>query len=252
MWDGLNNRNLSRSTLVSAFPSAIADIFRFEVSSPTSGGLVREMKSAITRLTPPSVQKLPITRAQLISMAHTTLPCEQGIRDMFMMILMFLAFLRESEVVALSFFDVWVERIDGSEVLFIFVEKAKNDQKRRGHTIVVEACQSSCICAVKWFKLHCSVRRSKLAVFHSSSLAPNRLSSSAPNSVIKRLLSSIGVDPAPYGSHSLRRGGVSAASQAGVSIHVLARHGNWKSDAVFMYVSDSFAQKLSVGNAILS
>ena len=66
------------------------------------------------------------------------------------------------------------------------------------------------------------------------------------------MVKSVGLDPALYGSHSLRRGGASAAANAGVVSHVIARHGDWKSDAVFLYITDALANKLAVGDAILN
>ena len=184
-------------------------------------------------------------------MAKQTRPTEASIRDMFIMILMFLGFLRESEVVLLRPEDVWVEVIDDQEVLFIFVEKMKNDQFRRGHTIVIGAAPHSPLCPVKWHRLYARVRRSSKSLFHSVFKSARPLTKTKPNEVLKKLLAAIGVDPDSYGSHSLRRGGASAAANHRIAIHVLARHGNWKSDAVFAYISDDMQQRLSVGRAIL-
>ena len=57
------------------------------------------------------------------------------------------------------------------------------------------------------------------------------LAKTTPTAIIKKFLHTISIDPEPYGSHSLRRGGVTAAVAAGVDILVLARHGNWRSSA---------------------
>ena len=66
------------------------------------------------------------------------------------------------------------------------------------------------------------------------------------------MVRNIGVDPKPYGSHSLRRGGATAAAHAGIEAYVIAHHGNWKSSAVFAYMTAQMKQRLSVGRAILS
>jgi hypothetical protein len=47
-------------------------------------------------------------------------------------------------------------------------------------------------------------------------------------------------------------GGVTAAVAAGVEIRLIAKHGNWRSDAIFVYVSDSLKAKLSVSASITS
>ena len=46
-------------------------------------------------------------------------------------------------------------------------------------------------------------------------------------------------------------GGVTAAVAANVEMLLVARHENWTSDAVFLYVSDSHKRKLIVSRAIL-
>jgi hypothetical protein len=77
------------------------------------------------------------------------------------------------------------------------------------------------------------------------------LAATTPNHILKAALVSINVDPRPYGSHSLRRGGVTTAVAAGVAMHVTVRHDNWKSNAVFAYVTDTVQQRLLVSRAIL-
>jgi hypothetical protein len=45
-------------------------------------------------------------------------------------------------------------------------------------------------------------------------------------------------------------GGVTAAIAAGIELRLVSRHGNWKSDTIFRYMSDDLEQKLTVGNNI--
>ena len=59
------------------------------------------------------------------------------------------------------------------------------------------------------------------------------------------------MDPKPYGSHSLRRGGATAAAEHKVRMHVLKRHGRWLSDSVYLYVVDDLEEQLSVSATIL-
>jgi integrase len=248
---GLTEMSWARSTLTKVVPSAVADMFRYSDASPASGQLVKDMKRTIMQLTTAPKSKLPITPRQLTLMVKMTCPTEQSVRNTFLMIIMFMGFLRESEAVALKFKDMWVERLHGKRVLFVFVEKAKNDQERVGHTIVLEEDSESTICPVKWFVLHCSVRRSETHVFHSLAETPLKLGPKAPNTIIKAMLNRIGIDPKPYGSHSLRRGGATSAASMGIEAYVIARHGNWRSNAVFTYMSEQMAQRLAVGRAII-
>ena len=253
MFHGFKSKGLGRVTLTNTIPSAVADIFRFDnAHKPTDSGLVREMKKVITRMTPPSRGKLPVLVQHLKEMVALAKPNEESIRNMFMMILMFMGFLRESELAGLKACDLWVENLQGKEVLFIFVEMKKNDQERHGHTIVLGSQPDSPLCPVTWYRAHLMVRRSSTHAFHHVWKSPKNLACDYPNTVLKRMVKSVGLDPALYGSHSLRRGGASAAANAGVASHVIARHGDWKSDAVFLYITDALANKLAVGDAILN
>ena len=67
---------------------------------------------------------------------------------------------------------------------------------------------------------------------------------------MKHLIELIGIDPKAYGPHSCRKGAASAAIAAKVALHLAKRHGSWTSDAVFVYVHDTLAEKLLVSRAI--
>ena len=58
-------------------------------------------------------------------------------------------------------------------------------------------------------------------------------------------------DISAIGSHSLRSGGATAATNAGVQDQLLKRHGRWASEsAKEEYVQDSFSSCLSVSKAL--
>jgi hypothetical protein len=52
------------------------------------------------------------------------------------------------------------------------------------------------------------------------------------------------VNPAQYGMHSLRRGGVVAAWAAGVNLDMIMAHGRWTSSAVKQYLTANTQVKL--------
>ena len=137
-------------------------------------------------------------------------------------------------------------------MLFIRVRKSKTDPGRNGATVVLAACHGSLLCPVSWFRLFCTVRRSHTHVFHSSLAKAEKLAKTTPNSLLKKWLTAIGVDPKPYGSHSLRRGGATLAAAKKVRLHIMKRHGRWASDAVFLYIQDPGESRVTVSKAILS
>ena len=56
-------------------------------------------------------------------------------------------------------------------------------------------------------------------------------------SKFKGILDKAGVDSSKYGSHSFRRGGASFAFEAGVPLELIKVMGDWKSDAVLLYLT---------------
>ena len=239
-----------RSTLSSTIPSAISHIFRYTDINPCSSPLVREMKRTLRNLSNPVTQKAPLTRAHLISIASLVTPVFDSVQDYFMILLMMVCMLRGSEVVQLRATDVWIKDIECSRCLFVFVEKSKTDQSRNGHTIIVGHSSLRSLCPVHWFYAHTRMRKTTMPfLFHHGTNSRAALANTTPNKTLKRLL--INVDPNLYGSHSARRGGVTAAMAAGAKLHLVARHGNWKSDAIFLYITDSLGAKLSISRAIL-
>jgi hypothetical protein len=78
-----------------------------------------------------------------------------------------------------------------------------------------------------------------------------KLSTSKPNSVLKKQLKAIGVkDIHRFSSRSARAGGATAASAAGIEVALLKRHGGWVSECVYRYVRPSTDQLLSVSKSL--
>ena len=61
---------------------------------------------------------------------------------------------------------------------------------------------------------------------------------------LRELLAMAGEDPKLYGTHSLRRGGATAANQAGVPRNHIALVGDWRSDAIEAYLHDPMQLRL--------
>jgi site-specific recombinase XerD len=264
----LAERELAANTINKVALSAVADLYRYcEEKSPTRHAMVTAAKKAVGKIAGPAKQKKPLTRQMLMEMAdvnlaamHTNFAASKDntllARDVFMVLLLFTALLRESELVALKPDDVWEEKllVGGKEVntLFVYVEKSKTDQERRGHTIVVAQADDPRICPVGWFRVW-SQLRSKTApyLFHREK-SDEQLARDTPNGRVKFMLEKIGVDSTDYGSHSGRSGGATAAAAAGIEVRLLKKQGGWKSDAVFGYIRESAAELAAVSMAILN
>ena len=250
---------LGRSTLVNTIPAAVADIFRFEPAGPNrapeGNTLLKQTKDTIKRLTAPSKSKSPVSRDQLLAMVAVCTGKALDIRDMCMLVFMFMGWFRESEAMALRESDVQLELLEGvaqGESLVIAVDKSKTDKFHEGATVGLAGCPGHKLCPVSWGKRYMECR-AKGATFFTQEGKQGRggpLGATKPNFVIKDWLQRIGVDPKGYGSHSLRRGGTTAAMQAKVRTHLIKRHGRWSSDAVYLYMVDDIHEKLGVSRMV--
>lgn len=254
MRHSLENRKLGRSVIVDTIPAAVNDMFRFEQGpSPSKSEMVRQTKAIVRKRTKPSRPKLPIKVVQLKAMLAKCRRTSMDVRDMFILILMFTGFLRESEVARLGPEDVWLAREENMDVLFVYVSiMSKADKYRTGATIVISASPASALCPVKWFHTYMRVRRQDATSFFHQESKAEPLAAATPYHIVRNWLEKIGVDPKPYGSHSLRRGGTSKAAAGKVALHLLKRHGRWKSDAVFLYIVDELSERLSVTASLFS
>jgi integrase len=236
----------------------VANLFRYDAESPARGpnnsALLKHTKRTISKLTQKSNPKLPVLRKHLEGMAAVCLNEPQEVRDMFMLLLMFVGFLRQSEAVGLLHKDVWVETVQetGQEALYVVVRKSKTDQFSENATIVIGGCPGHNLCPVMWYRLYVTKRLDSLFLFHKLAGGEGeKLASATPNHTVKRWLEKINVSATQYGSHSLRRGGATAAAKAKVRIHVIKRHGRWASDAVYLYIVDGLEEQLGVSAAVL-
>ena len=252
--EGMEKQNLSASTLNDVVACSISDIFRMDKVKPTHDPLVRETKKVIARLAKKGPGgKTPLPLKMLEEFVQNVNPHRTNdIRDILLFIIMFGGLLRESEAVALKNTDVWV--VEGN--LYIFVEKSKMDQTRIGYTVVLAGSTTSSLCPTSWFNIY-KKEREKLPgeyLFHNTSYPGRKLSAKRPNCLLKEWLKKIGVseeDRKLYGSHSMRKGGATAAARAKVRLHVLKRHGRWRSDAVYLYIVDDEEEIVAVSKAIL-
>ena len=244
---------LARSAINSEYKS------RDDLVSPTHSAIVETTMEVVKRVAKPAGPgKLPIPVEMIagfaldVNFSVENPPSFVEVCNVFVMILMMAGFLRESEATELEVVDVWLEHIEEDDMLYVYVGKLKTDQGRRGHTIVIGAAQHfPNICPILWFKTYTNMRPKNAAKFFCK---PNgeRLATTEPNKILKKLLRSRPeIDASLYGSHSLRKEGCSKAAAAGVSLTLLKRHGNWKSDAIFIYIKNSLAERLSVTQSLL-
>ena len=192
-------------------------------------------------------------------------------RDIFLMLLMMMAFLREAEAVALTNANVEVKSVvvegKARRVLSIFIARSKTDQEKVGHVVLLgEDEMNPACCPISRFELYqAAIKKSGV---QSESFFPTvsgtAMAAGTPCGIVQRAVrqandcafaAGFGVDrwgeAESYGSHSLRRGGVTTARGNGVSMLDIQKHGRWKSLTVFSYVGTTPAEQLAVTNSFL-
>jgi integrase len=253
--------DVSRSTIGVA-SAAIASEYKLTgLESPTQSPLVAAVKAVIAREGKPIQRKEPLTPDLFKRIIGNSRPGSWiDARDDFMIALAFTTGMRESNEMALrmtgDFQDVWLDTypVNGvmTEVLFVFLEKSKTDQIRNGHTLVVGPAHDQRICPIALFKRWMGLRNPLAPFLFHARNKIEKLSATIPNGRLKHRLKRIGVDPRKYGSHSARRGLATQAAKAGVQERLIKKHCNWRSDAVYVYIEESLANRLSVSAAILN
>lgn len=254
----LEDKKLSRSAINTA-KSAIASEYKLtKMESPTKDPLIKEVMKVVARSTPAAKQKKPLTIDLLKRITKDSNGSWIDRRDDFMLVLLMAGALRESEEMALRMLpgehDVFIDTMEvkgrDTEVLFVFVEKGKTDQERKGHLIAIGPALDPSICPIALFKQWMACRDAESKFLFHGERSTDKLNAKTPNGRLKARLRRIGVDPNEYGSHSGRRGMMTAAAAAGVQERLLRKHGNWKSDCIYRYIDESLENRLSVGNSV--
>ena len=167
--------------------------------------------------------------------------------------------LRQNESTSLRPYDVWIEKIKVKgktiEVLFVFIEKSKNDQTREGHTIVIGRDRKVWKCVISLFKLYNHMvsllqEKDRTGFFFSTRGKQHQLSSKHVNSALKEACIRAGIPAQLYSSHCLRGAGATAAAEAGIETHLIVRHGNWRSTAIYRYFNEGLEARLRVSQAL--
>jgi integrase len=251
--------------------SAIANHVRFVseegYSNPTKGPLIKAMRAVLTDYAPrPGAHQKKALDWNTLNMLQRTISESAGMptsvagqwlghRDWAMFLMAFFFLLRRSEVVRMRRQDVCVLQLaTGERVLQVYVhEKSKNDRERRGHTRVAAARPNQGICVVKTvakYVLECERSTPRRLSGPDDPLFPRleggAMAGDTPNGRLQHWLSAAGVAaPTSYGFHSLRAGAATDAYRNGATEDWIKQHGNWKSDAVKIYIRQGIEEQLA-------
>jgi integrase len=251
--------------------SAIANHVRFvseeDYSNPTRDPLIKAMKAVLTDYAPrPGAHQKKALDWDTLNLLQRTIAEHArkstsvagqwlGQRDWAMFLMAFFFLLRRSEVTRMRRQDVCVMQLaTGERVLQVYVhEKSKNDRERRGHTRVAAARPRQAICVMRTvaqYVLACEQSTPRRLDAPDDPLFPRMeggaMAGDTPNGRLQHWLSAAGVAaPTSYGFHSLRAGAATDAYRNGATEDWIKQHGNWKSDAVKIYIRQGIEEQLA-------
>lgn len=156
-------------------------------------------------------------------------------------LLLFRSLLRVSHVKVsphtLNYNDiVWVE--DGYDIK---VRSSKTSSVLR--VIPVRSLKSKKLCSVFWLKHWVSISKCRGSMPLFSMSGKNALSYSSYSKMLSKVIESAHVTE-KISTHSFRHGGASFLSNIGVPLSRIKERGGWKSNAVYLYISESFKEKV--------
>lgn len=186
------------------------------------------------------------------------------IRDLTWTLLGFYGMLRRSELIAPTLEDIKVGSEQGQPYIELHIKRSKTDQRGEGAQVTISGISIDQIKIADYVQQWLAHRRDMGAqpsdpLFTAWDLNIRCMSNNplkTGQALAERLklhLTSLvqkypglNVNPEAYGMHSLRRGGVMAAWQAGVPVEKIKAHGRWQSDAVRAYMHTTRSMRLQV------
>lgn len=213
--------------------------------SPCADPRVSMALSAIRRAsTRRPAKKQAIDRALLRRMVATLPAHGQGLRDRALLLVGWHGAFRRSEFVALQ-----VSHVNWQPAgLVIRLDKSKTDQEQAGRLVPIEATGDA-LCPVAALRAWMTAAGIVTGTIFRGAADPTALtdpavSDKAVSRLVKRCAGALGLDPAPYGAHSLRAGYVTQKLRDGYKLEEVAKvTGHRQLDTVLGYQreADPFA-----------
>lgn len=187
----------------------------------------------------------PVTMEMLPILVYSIMGDPQGPTVAFAIIIMFVTFLRQSNLAPRnkSSYDYTrhLTRADVYHTPEAVIFNIKWSKTQQGATVTSVAAPAI------HGRLHCPVAAYQRMLSHAPTLSHNQPLISFPDgsplpiSYIDKAwdnaLQGMGIPPRTYTLHSLRRGGATEVFTAGAaSVQEIQQHGQWKSDAVYQYL----------------
>lgn len=173
-------------------------------------------------------------------------------RDRSMILLAYFCYLRGSEIVRMVRGDITIET-DVEMIMRVYINPlCKNDTERKGHERLIRGKKEGEICPVRIVRAYMEEMEGRS---DSALLFPTedgqKMSVDTPRGRLRYWLKKANIEETEkYGFHSLRAGAATASAKAGVPEEQIKQHGNWKSEAVKMYIRPDTEDRLRASDAL--
>ena len=231
------------------------------LNDPTKGDLPRMVKEAACRNLGHGNNKKDPVSVNAISKIVKSFANENSdlmeLRISCICVLGFSAFLRFDELSKIKFCDL----LFAKNYMKLFIEQSKTDVYRQGEWVYIAKLNSD-NCPVRITKKYLrkagfggysenyvfrGITRNKDKSKCTLKVSNKPICYSTVRSLILKAFKDVGEDVSNIGTHSLRKGGATAAARSSVEDRLFKRHGRWKSErSKDKYVTEDLKQKLFV------
>jgi integrase len=183
----------------------------------------------------------------------------KDVRDTVMITLAFYAFLRVSELMQVRTSNLSFK----PHHLELEIPTSKCDQLRQGSTVVIARLGGK-NCPVEMLEHYLNIAKINMGTdqFIFRRLCKYKegfrliklnkaISYGLVRDLVKEKIRQLGLDPAAYGTHSMRAGGATAAASKEVDDRLFQRHGRWATvQSKNKYIVDTLENRLKVTQAL--
>ena len=231
------------------------------VLDPTCHDVVKRVKESTCRLLGSGDnKKSPIESDTLFLLCNKFGDANASLKDLRILcicVIAFAGFLRYDEFSSILLSDV----VFHTGYVTIFIEKSKTDTHREGKQVFIAETKSDC-CPIKILQryIKCANFSDNLNQFLFRGLTYHRskklytlrkqhkgMCYTSAREVILNAFTAVGLDTKKFGTHSLRKGGATAAAGNQVNDRLIKKHGRWQSEnSKDLYISEDVQEKLKV------
>jgi len=186
---------------------------------------VRELLRSAKRVRADQVKQMrPLEVKQLRAIAKMLMNDDdpRSTRNRAMLVMGFASGLRGASIVNLMMEDCWFSK----QGVLVWVRKEKQDQDGKGRFVGLPRGRHVETCPIRSLQDWIEIRGREPGALFTKIKKPNTFKPLDPGSflwMVKKTLKRAGIDPTPYGAHSLRAGFVMTAGEAGAGELLIAR-----------------------------